>query len=50
MVLLSTWQGSLVWVLSERIAYHIDSQTYGPDLGPDGTVVEQFGFIFRAKQ
>ena len=27
--------------------YHIDGQTYGPDLGPDGTVAEQFGFIFR---
>ena len=28
-------------------AYHIDGKTYGPDLGPDGTVVEQFGFIFN---
>ena len=27
--------------------YHIDGKTYGPDLGPDGTVAEQFGFIFR---
>ena len=27
-------------------AYHIDGNTYGPDLGPDGTVTEQFGFIF----
>ncbi len=27
-------------------AYHIDGKTYGADLGPDGTVVEQFGFIF----
>ena len=27
-------------------AYHLDSQTWGPDLGPDGTAVEQFGFIF----
>ncbi len=29
-------------------AYHIDGMTYGPDLGPDGTVVEQFGFAFRS--
>lgn len=28
-------------------AYHIDGQTYGPDLGPDGTAVEQFAFIFK---
>ncbi|PHN07460.1 hypothetical protein [Flavilitoribacter nigricans] len=28
-------------------AYHIDGQTYGPDLGPIGTGVEQFGFIFK---
>ncbi len=27
--------------------YHIDGKTYGPDLGPDGTVAEQFGFIFK---
>ena len=28
-------------------SYHLDGNTYGPDLGPDGTVAEQFGFIFR---
>lgn len=28
-------------------AYHIDGETHGPVLGPDGTAVEQFGFIFR---
>jgi len=28
-------------------SYHIDGKTYGPDLGPDGTVAEQFGFIFK---
>ncbi|MCB0618680.1 MAG: hypothetical protein KDC43_15645 [Saprospiraceae bacterium] len=28
-------------------AYHIDGRVYGPDLGPDGTVAEQFGFIHR---
>ncbi|MEM9675105.1 MAG: hypothetical protein AAF992_21105 [Bacteroidota bacterium] len=28
-------------------AYHIDGQTYGPSKGPKGTVVEQFGFIFK---
>ncbi|MDN5212701.1 hypothetical protein QQ020_11615 [Fulvivirgaceae bacterium BMA12] len=27
--------------------YHMDGKTYGPDLGPDGTVAEQFGFIFK---
>lgn len=27
--------------------YHLDGRTYGPDLGPDGTVAEQFGFIFQ---
>ena len=27
-------------------SYHMDDQTHGPDLGPDGTVVEQFAFIF----
>lgn len=27
--------------------YHIDGKTYGRDLGPDGTVAEQFGFIFQ---
>ena len=30
-------------------AYHIDGQTHGPDLGPDGSAVEQFGFIFRGE-
>ncbi|MBC3757426.1 hypothetical protein H7U19_03345 [Hyunsoonleella sp. SJ7] len=28
-------------------AYHLDSKTWGADLGPDGTAVEQFGFIFK---
>lgn len=28
-------------------AYHMDGQTYGGDLGPVGTGVEQFGFIFK---
>lgn len=28
-------------------AYHIDGNTHGPDLGPDGTAVEQFGFAFK---
>jgi len=28
-------------------AYHIDGQSHGPVLGPDGTAVEQFGFIFK---
>lgn len=28
-------------------SYHMDDQTHGPDLGPDGTVVEQFAFIFK---
>ncbi|MEM6840993.1 MAG: hypothetical protein AAF944_24650 [Bacteroidota bacterium] len=27
-------------------SYHLDGKTWGPDLGPDGTVVEQFGFVF----
>ncbi|WP_422106595.1 hypothetical protein [Winogradskyella sp.] len=27
-------------------SYHLDGKTYGPDLGPDGTVVEQFAFVF----
>jgi len=27
-------------------AYHLDDKSHGPDLGPDGTAVEQFGFIF----
>lgn len=28
-------------------SYHMDGKTWGPNLGPDGTVVEQFGFVFR---
>lgn len=28
-------------------AYQIDGKTYGPDLGPDGTAVEQFAFVFK---
>ncbi len=28
-------------------SYHMDSKTYGPILGPDGTVVEQFAFVFK---
>jgi len=28
-------------------AYHIDAQSHGASLGPDGTAVEQFGFIFK---
>ncbi len=28
-------------------AYHLDDQSHGPDLGPDGTVVEQFAFVFK---
>jgi hypothetical protein len=28
-------------------AYHIDGQSHGPVPGPDGTAVEQFGFIFK---
>ena len=27
--------------------YHMDGQTHGPVLGPDGTAIEQFGFIFK---
>ena len=27
-------------------ALHLDGKTYGPDMGPEGTVVEQFSFIF----
>jgi hypothetical protein len=28
-------------------AYHIDGQTHGPVLGPAGSAVEQFGWMFR---
>jgi hypothetical protein len=28
-------------------AYHLDGQTHGADLGPDGTAVEQFAFILK---
>ena len=28
-------------------AYHMDDKTHGSDLGPDGTAVEQFAFIFK---
>lgn len=28
-------------------AYHLDSKTWGANLGPDGTAVEQFGFFFK---
>lgn len=28
-------------------SYHLDHQTHGPDLGPAGTAVEQFGFIYK---
>ena len=28
-------------------AYHIDNASHGASLGPDGTAVEQFGFIFK---
>jgi hypothetical protein len=28
-------------------SYHIDGRSHGPALGPDGTAVEQFGFIFK---
>jgi hypothetical protein len=28
-------------------AYHIDGQSHGPQMGPDGTAVEQFGFMFK---
>lgn len=27
-------------------AYHLDHRTYGPDLGPEGTVAEQFAMVF----
>jgi len=28
-------------------AYHIDGHDHGPQLGPDGSAVEQFGFMFK---
>jgi len=28
-------------------AYHLDGRSHGATLGPDGTAVEQFGFIFN---
>lgn len=28
-------------------AYHMDDLSHGPDLGPDGTAVEQFAFTFK---
>jgi hypothetical protein len=28
-------------------AYHMDDKAHGPDLGPDGTAVEQFAFIIK---
>jgi hypothetical protein len=28
-------------------AYHIDGESHGPVPGPEGTAVEQFGFIFK---
>lgn len=28
-------------------SYHLDNLTHGPSLGPDGTVIEQFAFIFK---
>lgn len=28
-------------------AYHIDGQAHGAQVGPDGTAVEQFGFMFK---
>ena len=31
-------------------AYHIDGQSHGGDLGPDGSAVEQFAFIFRSDE
>jgi hypothetical protein len=27
--------------------YHNDGQTYGPSLGPDGSFIEQFAFVFK---
>jgi len=30
-------------------AYHIDGETHGGDLGPDGSAVEQVAFIFRGE-
>ena len=31
-------------------AYHIDGTNHGPSLGPDGTAIEQFGFIFKKEE
>lgn len=28
-------------------AYHLDGQTYGGELGPDGKAVEQFGWVYQ---
>lgn len=30
--------------------YHIDGQSHGTSLGPDGTMAEQFAFVFRRDQ
>lgn len=30
--------------------YHIDSKTYGPVRGPEGTHAEQFAFIFKDEE
>lgn len=27
-------------------SYHLDGKTYGPDLGPDGSALEQFAFVY----
>jgi hypothetical protein len=31
-------------------AYHLDGQTYGGELGPDGKAVEQFGWMYQKKK
>lgn len=31
-------------------SYHLDGKTWGPNLGPDGTAVEQFGFVFKMQK
>ena len=31
-------------------AYHMDGKTWGANLGPDGTAIEQFAFIFKEDQ